>query len=74
MMAAYPKHRWTAVVPVAPSSARLMTFTPYCFAGSGRACRYGSSSWTMSAPAANRSLTSSATASAYPRATDSALP
>jgi hypothetical protein len=27
MMAAYPKHRWTAVVPVTPSSARVSAAT-----------------------------------------------
>ena len=73
MIAAYPKHRCTAVVPVMPSSARLIAFTPYRRASSGRACRYGSSSCTMSAPAANRSVISALTASAYPRARSSVL-
>jgi hypothetical protein len=33
-----------------PSSARLIASTAYSRAGSGRACRYGSSIWTTSAP------------------------
>ena len=41
---------WTAVVPVIPSSARLSAFRPYSRAFSGRACMYGSSICTTSAP------------------------
>ena len=53
-----------AVVPRTPSSARSSALSPYCRALSGRACMYGSSSWTTSTPAANRSLISSLTAPA----------
>ena len=45
----------TAVVPVIPSSARFSAFRPNCRAFSGRACMYGSSTCTTSAPAAKRS-------------------
>ena len=57
----------------AGASVTAVAFTPYRRASSGRACRYGSSSCTMSAPAANRSVISALTASAYPRATSSVL-
>ena len=55
----------TAAVPGSPSVARFKAARPYARAGSGRACMYGSSTCTMSAPAANRSRISSRTASAY---------
>ena len=64
MIAAYPKQMWTAVLPVTPSSARCSAATPYARAASGRACMYGSSICTMSAPAANRSWISALTAAA----------
>jgi hypothetical protein len=47
-----------------PSSARFSAFNPYSRAFSGRACMYGSSICTMSAPAANRSRISAFTAAA----------
>ena len=73
MIAAYPKQMWTAVVPTTPSSARLSAATPNSRAFSGRACMYGSSICTMSAPAAKRSTISSWTAPAYARASSASL-
>ena len=48
--------------PSIPSRARLIASSAYSRAFSGRACRYGSSIWTTSAPAAFRSRSSSLTA------------
>ena len=64
MIAAYPKQMCTAVVPDPPSSAAFNAASPYARAASGRACMYGSSICTTSAPAACRSRISAFTAAA----------